>query len=307
MGPPVACSSRIGSMRSDTAPSTLGSNARRRSRQGPRSPGSPLSIPERLALLAICANMKSALQAVRATLSIGADFMNRLRWIQAYRSWAILVAGALLVAGSPRSASASPEMLDLSRAVVVVPPAIGETEKNAVKLLVDDVQRRSGIRWKVVEQWPTEPRPVVAVGQAPEVGAVAGPLGKAIAQDRRPRLAESFRIMTSTEGPEIVVAGTDARGRALRRRQAAPRAADMPGSRARTHRLPARHRSEPSAARASAWLSAEDQLLRRLGPCRSGSNTIRDLAVFGCNAVELIPPRTDDDATARTFRCRRWR
>ena len=34
---------------------------------------------------------------------------------------------------------------------------------------------------------------------------------------------------------------------------------------------------------------------------------IRDLAVFGCNAIELIPPRSDDDATARTSRGRRWR
>ena len=33
----------------------------------------------------------------------------------------------------------------------------------------------------------------------------------------------------------------------------------------------------------------------------------RDLIVFGANAVELIPPRTDDAATARTFPCRRWR
>ena len=28
---------------------------------------------------------------------------------------------------------------------------------------------------------------------------------------------------------------------------------------------------------------------------------IRDLAVFGCNAVELIPPRSDDDADSPLF------
>ena len=37
------------------------------------------------------------------------------------------------------------------------------------------------------------------------------------------------------------------------------------------------------------------------GTCPCGSNTIRDLAVFGCNAIELIPPRSDDDADSPHF------
>ena len=37
------------------------------------------------------------------------------------------------------------------------------------------------------------------------------------------------------------------------------------------------------------------------GTCPSGSSTIRDLAVFGSNAIELIPPRSDDDADSPHF------
>ena len=34
---------------------------------------------------------------------------------------------------------------------------------------------------------------------------------------------------------------------------------------------------------------------------------IRELAVFGTNAIELIPPRSDDDADSPHFPCRPWR
>ena len=35
---------------------------------------------------------------------------------------------------------------------------------------------------------------------------------------------------------------------------------------------------------------------------------IRELALFGTNAIELIPPRSDDDADSPHFpACRRWR
>src|SRR6516225_11326842 len=42
------------------------------------------------------------------------------------------------------------------------------------------------------------------------------------------------------------------------------------------------------------------QFLRRLGSARL-EQYFRDLAVFGCNAIELIPPRSDDDADSPHF------
>ena len=58
--------------------------------------------------------------------------------------------------------------------------------------------------------------------------------------------------------------------------------------------------TEVPASRAPAGLSSQDQLVRRLGPAQ-WERYIRDLAVFGTNAIELIPPRSDDDADSPHF------
>src|SRR5271157_747644 len=75
--------------------------------------------------------------------------------------------GALLLAGligltGPSAARGETALLDLTRVVVVAPEALTSPEHKAVELLVEDVTRRSGIRWKVLTRWPAEPVPVVA-------------------------------------------------------------------------------------------------------------------------------------------------
>jgi len=69
-------------------------------------------------------------------------------------------------------------MLDLSRAVVVTPPALTGPERKAVELLVEDVARRFGIRWKVLLRWPAEPVPVVAVGSSSAAKVFTGPFAE---------------------------------------------------------------------------------------------------------------------------------
>ena len=103
-------------------------------------------------------------------------------------------------------------MLDLSRAVVVTPPALTGPERKAVEILVEDVARRSGIRWKVLSPWPAEPVPVVAVGSSSAAKAFTGPFAEFFGDGTRPRPAEGYRIRTETKGPAVLVAGNDARG-----------------------------------------------------------------------------------------------
>jgi hypothetical protein len=78
----------------------------------------------------------------------------------------ITLVGAMLsglcLAGAARTAEAG---LDLSRAIVVTPPRLSRQEQTAVRMLVEEVEKRTQIRWPVAEAWPSDGRPVVAVGR----------------------------------------------------------------------------------------------------------------------------------------------
>lgn len=66
-----------------------------------------------------------------------------------------------LVAGRGTSS-----MIDLTDAIVVVPTGLNQREKKAVAVLIEEVESRTGRRWGVQENWPTENRPVIVVGTA---------------------------------------------------------------------------------------------------------------------------------------------
>jgi hypothetical protein len=199
-----------------------------------------------------------------------------------------------------RSAPApAPAMLDLSRAVVVTPPALTGPERKAVELLVVDVARRSGIDWKVLTNWPAGNAPVVAVGRSSD-SAFTGPFAPFFKGGARSRPAEGYRIRTEAKGPAVLVAGNDARGvlfgvgRLLRElrttegRVLLPSAFQLetgPRYPLRGHQLGYR----PKTNSYDGW------------DLPQWERYIRDLAIFGANAVELIPPRSDDDAESPHF------
>jgi hypothetical protein len=185
-------------------------------------------------------------------------------------------------------------LLDLAAAVVLTSPDLSGPERKAVAMLLDEVERRTQLRWREVLALPDDGTPVVAVGRAAALRAPAGGL---------PQLAEppgpegySLRV----EGNRVWVTGADARGvlfgvgrllRALRMgrgRVAVPADLDLvsaPAYPLRGHQLGYR----PKTNSYDAWsLPMWEQYFR-------------DLAVFGCNAVELIPPRSDDDADSPHF------
>jgi hypothetical protein len=175
------------------------------------------------------------------------------------------------------------EVLDLTRAVVVAPEGLSGPERKAVAMLVDEVARRSQIRWEVR---PTRP-------DDPETAAIL--IGRAEAEGRP---AEGFAIRV--EGRRVSIAGNDPRGvlfgvgrllrelRMARGRILLPagfQVATAPRYPLRGHQLGYR----PKTNSYDAWdLDRWEQYYR-------------DLVVFGCNAVELIPPRSDDDADSPHF------
>jgi hypothetical protein len=198
--------------------------------------------------------------------------------------------------------------VDLSQAVVVVPPDLSGPEKKAVAMLVEEVEKRAGDRWDrrawtVAHAWPSSSGPAIVVCPASKIEAIAGPSrypdaekldeGTGVGDNDAP---EGYRIRVwSQEGtaPVVFVVGNDARGvlfgvghllRTLRLRPgqvALPADLDVttaPRYPLRGHQLGYRDKTNSYCG----WDLAQWE------------QYIRDLAVFGCNAIELIPPRSDD-------------
>jgi hypothetical protein len=198
------------------------------------------------------------------------------------------------------AAETPPGMLDLTRAVVVTPPTLTGPETKAVELLIEDVTRRSGVKWRVARGWPGEKTPVVAVGPVNSADTFAGPFARSMADVGHTLKPEGFHIRSQADGPAVLIAGNDTRGvlfgvgRLLRElRTAAGRVllpanlqvTTSPAYPLRGHQLGYR----PKTNSYDAWDLARWE------------RYIRDLAIFGTNAVELIPPRSDDDADSPHF------
>jgi hypothetical protein len=164
------------------------------------------------------------------------------------------------------------QALDLAGASVVLPAGASPQERKAAVMLIDEVERRTRLRWPLANARPSGAAPAILLTRA------AG----------RP---EGYRISISAGA--VTVSGSDARGvlfgvgRLLRALEMSRdrvglrddfRVDTAPETRLRGHQLGYR----PKTNSYDGWTVA------------MWEQYIRDLAVFGANAVELIPPRSDD-------------
>jgi hypothetical protein len=188
--------------------------------------------------------------------------------------------------------------LDLEAARIVIPTGASAREKNAVRMLVEEVEKRTQVHWSASDTWPEGPGPRIVVGSITALNAFEGPHRRALeAFDSQ---AEGYRIRVLPNGPVVVVAGSDERGvlfgvgRLLRELRMGSGRAQLPAGLEvdaapryplRGHQLGYR----PKTNSYDGWdLALWEQYLR-------------DLVVFGTNAIELIPPRSDDDADSPHF------
>ena len=181
---------------------------------------------------------------------------------------------ALLIA-----AAAAVHAMDLTRATVVAPAGFSAREKKAVAMLVEEVEKRSQLRWPVAAQRGAGPAILVS-------GNGRG-------------AAEGYTI--AVENGSVRVDGNDARGvlfglghllRSLHLERGSAVLPDgfrsvttAPQMAIRGHQLGYR----PKTNSYDGW------------DLRQWEQYIRELAVFGTNAIELIPPRSDDDADSPHF------
>ncbi len=173
---------------------------------------------------------------------------------------------------------------DFSHATVSVPANLSGPEQKAVALLVDAVAERTRLRWPVATGAPKPGSAVVTVRKTSS--------GK----------PEGYQLRSFDNGgaPGVEIAGNDERGvlfgvgallRSLEMRRDSVmlprdlRVDTAPKYALRGHQLGYR----PKTNSYDAWTVP------------MWESYIRDLAIFGANAIELIPPRSDDAADSPHF------
>jgi hypothetical protein len=221
------------------------------------------------------------------------------------RAAAALILVLLLKLGmNARAGDATSVPIDLRGAHIFVPDHPSGIQKKSIDLLIDEISARTRLRLPVTSGWPTNiETPVIVISTVDQLKTLPGGVAGGLAAENQQPRPEGFRIRTeATKGraPVILVVGDDSRGvlfgigKLLR---SVEMSRDRIGLRAplevttapampiRGHQLGYR----PKTNSYDAWgLSQWEQY-------------IRDLAVFGCNSIELIPPRSDDDSDSPHF------
>jgi len=192
--------------------------------------------------------------------------------------------------------------LDLKNAVVVAPTDLSKHEKKAVTMLIDEIEKRTLVRLPMTTVWPSLNAPIIAVGNRSALQHIAGLPANVLQGIQSVSGAEGYQLAArrSEDNAIIFVVGNDDRGvlfgvgrllRDLHMQRGSVTVDDdldmatVPKYALRGHQLGYR----PKTHSYDAWdLPTWEQYFR-------------DLIIFGCNAVELIPPRSDDAADSPHF------
>ncbi|MGH9401521.1 MAG: hypothetical protein ACRD2P_05380 [Terriglobia bacterium] len=204
--------------------------------------------------------------------------------------------------GQAHNVSGGESSLDLSNAVVITPPGLSKRENKAIQVLIEEVQRRTEIRWRhFANSWVESVAARIIVGPVDRMRSLGGKLPNGIFRART-AASEGYMLRSwiSAGVPSVAVVGADERGvlfgvggllRALKMTKGKVAVSGglnvttNPQYPLRGHQLGYR----PKTNSYDGWTVAMwDQY-------------IRDLAVFGTNAIELIPPRSDDKPDSPHF------
>ena len=203
---------------------------------------------------------------------------------------------------SRSSASGGTDLLDLTGATVVHPAGLTGPEAKAITLLIEEVEKRARVRFPAATTWPSPQTPVIAIGPTSHLQTFAGPHADSLGRECDASAAEGYCIRVLSGGPAPIVSmvGNDSRGvlfgvghllRSLRMQvgrislPAGLHITTAPCYPMRGHQLGYRDKTNSYCG----WdLPQWEQY-------------IRDLAVFGANTIELIPPRSDDNPDSVHF------
>lgn len=208
-----------------------------------------------------------------------------------YKKWIIIFVLFLLLDGIGFA-----QNFDLKDAQIVCFEKEDKHIQKAISVLQEEIEKRSGIQLPLKNKWPKNSENRIAIGVEGQLEKFPVELQKMIA-DMPSIKAEGYKITFSESAKTVIIVGKDARGvlygigKLLRKMELRPgqilvpsdlKFASTPAYAIRGHQLGYR----PKTNAYDAWTpEIYDQY-------------IRDLAIFGANSIEIMPPRTDDDFTS---------
>ena len=203
--------------------------------------------------------------------------------------WMLLLVLTVIV-----STAASAAQIDLSNAKIVVLNPKKKIQANAADMLRDEIEKRTRIRLDIASKMPSKTTPAIVIGTAKYLSrkVCAPPAGLSV-----PKKADAYAVWVDTSKRKAVtvcLAGYDDRG-----------ALYATGRLLRLLKM-SRDKVEVDVgvkiATAPRWGLRGHQLGYRAKTNSYDAWTIeiweqyyRDMVVFGMNALELIPPKSDDD------------
>ncbi len=183
--------------------------------------------------------------------------------------------------------------LDYSHAVVLARQDAQGVEQKAIQVLLEEIEKRTGIRLPVSHQRP-QGALTITVGEVGHQELLPAELASLLEELDVPG-AEGFRAAVSPSG--AAVAGTDSRGLLygigllLRKMRWGRGELYFPDglSVSRTPEFPIRGHQLGYRPKTNAYDAWTPEIYDQY---------IRELALFGANGIELLPPRTDDHPTS---------
>ncbi|WP_229317308.1 hypothetical protein [Larkinella sp. C7] len=212
------------------------------------------------------------------------------------RTWILLFSLLITVSGL-LSIPAKANPIDLSKAQIYCPVKDTKVLLRSLEVLQQEVGKRSQTQWSIAKKIPKPGQAAVFLTTEKELAALPEPLRSAA--NRMPATrSEGFKLVIEENTNTVLIVGHDARGllygvgRLLRKLDMRPGKITISGEASiatsptypiRGHQLGYRPKTNAYDAFSVAQF---DQY-------------IRDLALFGANSIEILPPRTDDDFTSR--------
>ncbi|TLV01555.1 hypothetical protein FEN17_13660 [Dyadobacter luticola] len=191
---------------------------------------------------------------------------------------------------------ATAQQIDLSKAQIFV----NTTDKNltlrSVEVLQQEVEKRSGIKLLISKKLPKAGN-VIIISAEKDIDKLPQNYRTALAA-LAPTNAEGLKIWSDKKSNSVIVAGKDTRGilygvgRLLRSMEISTGNLTLPDNLvlSTSPRYPMRGHQLGYRPKTNAYDAF---------PIERFDQYIRDLALFGANTIEIVPPRTDDDATSK--------
>ncbi|HTN68349.1 MAG TPA: hypothetical protein VLZ33_02700, partial [Dysgonamonadaceae bacterium] len=193
------------------------------------------------------------------------------------------------------SFSAFSQTIDITDAKIFISEKKDKLVLKSVSVLQEEVEKRSAIKIPVSKKWSKSDQTIIVVGIEGELTKLPDEIQINISGMSAIK-SEGYKILVNDENKMVAVIGADARGvlygigkllRTMEMRQgqilvpADFKISSSPAFPIRGHQMGYR----PKTNAYDAWSPAQFD------------SYIRDLAIFGANSIEIMPPRTDDDFT----------